>query len=136
MSVSDPLQTSLAEQLTRMRGDGALPGALLDVVSETVEPGAGETLPVIRPRDWGGLRHEEGAGGRGGPYGGALWPSGKGLGDALAGRALDGLRGLELGCGLGLPSLVAARAGAQVTATDGSPDAVVFAAHNLAINEL
>jgi predicted nicotinamide N-methyase len=31
---------------------------------------------------------------------------------------------------------VAARAGASVLATDGSPDAVVFAAHNLALNEL
>jgi predicted nicotinamide N-methyase len=43
---------------------------------------------------------------------------------------------LELGCGLGLPSIVAARAGADVLATDGSEDAVAFAAHSLALNEL
>jgi hypothetical protein len=43
---------------------------------------------------------------------------------------------LELGCGLGLPSIVAARAGARVLATDGSPDAVAFAAHSLALDEL
>ena len=43
---------------------------------------------------------------------------------------------LELGCGLGLPSIVAAREGASVLATDGSSDAVVFAAHSLALNEL
>ena len=43
---------------------------------------------------------------------------------------------LELGCGLALPSVVAARAGARVLATDGATDAVAFAAHVLAINEV
>ena len=42
---------------------------------------------------------------------------------------------LELGCGLALPSVAAARAGATVLATDGSPDAVAFAAHTLALDE-
>ena len=42
---------------------------------------------------------------------------------------------LELGCGLALPSVAAARAGANVLATDGSPDAVAFAAHTLALDE-
>jgi predicted nicotinamide N-methyase len=41
---------------------------------------------------------------------------------------------LELGCGLALPSIVAARRGADVLATDGSSDAVAFAAHALALN--
>jgi predicted nicotinamide N-methyase len=43
---------------------------------------------------------------------------------------------LEIGCGLALPSLAAARAGAHVLATDGSPEAVAFAAHSLALNEV
>jgi predicted nicotinamide N-methyase len=43
---------------------------------------------------------------------------------------------LEIGCGLGLPSLAAARAGASVLATDGSPEAVAFTAHSFALNEL
>ena len=43
---------------------------------------------------------------------------------------------LELGCGLALPSVVAARAGAEVLATDGATDAVAFAAHGLALNEV
>jgi predicted nicotinamide N-methyase len=43
---------------------------------------------------------------------------------------------LELGCGLALPSVVAARAGATVLATDGHTDAVAFAAHVLALNEV
>ena len=42
---------------------------------------------------------------------------------------------LELGCGLALPSVVAART-ATVLATDGHTDAVAFAAHVLAINEV
>jgi predicted nicotinamide N-methyase len=47
-----------------------------------------------------------------------------------------GARVLELGCGLALPSIAAARSGASVLATDGSADAAVFAAHNLALNEV
>jgi predicted nicotinamide N-methyase len=42
---------------------------------------------------------------------------------------------LELGCGLALPSAVAART-AEVLATDGHTDAVAFAAHVLALNEV
>src|SRR5690606_7248878 len=37
---------------------------------------------------------------------------------------------VELGCGLGLPSVAAALAGARVLATDRSADALVFAAVN------
>jgi predicted nicotinamide N-methyase len=37
---------------------------------------------------------------------------------------------LELGCGLGLPSIAAALGGADVLATDWSPDAVEVAAKN------
>jgi predicted nicotinamide N-methyase len=47
-----------------------------------------------------------------------------------------GTRTLELGCGLALPSIAAGRAGARVLATDGESDAVVFAAHSLALNEV
>jgi len=135
---SDPLRASLAERLTRMRGDdGALSDALLDVVVETVAPGGGDAVSVLRPRDWDELRHQEGAVARTTPYWARLWPSGLALADALALRDdLDGARVLELGAGLGLPSVVAARAGARVLATDGVSDAVVFTAHNLAVNDL
>src|SRR5215217_1218910 len=122
-----------------MRGDdGRLSDALLDVVRETVPPGGREPVAILRPRDWDELHHQEGAVARTAPYWARLWPSGLALADALAKRA-DGLAGrrvLELGCGLGLPSVVAARAGADVLATDGVSDAVVFAAHNLAVNDL
>ena len=45
-------------------------------------------------------------------------------------RALRDPRTLELGCGLGLPSIAAALAGGRVLATDWSPDAVEAAAHD------
>jgi predicted nicotinamide N-methyase len=127
----------VAERLLEMRGDGAsLPDALIDVVLEPVAPGGGEPLSILRPRDWDELRHQEGAVARTAPYWARLWPSGLALADELTARDdLGGLRVLELGCGLGLPSIVAARGGAEVMATDGSPDAVVFAAHNMALND-
>src|SRR5918996_695345 len=74
---------------------------------------------------------------RGVPYWATPWPGGAVLAGALADDPPPkGARVLELGCGLGLPSIVAARAGARVLATDGCSDAVAFAAHSLALNEL
>jgi predicted nicotinamide N-methyase len=130
---TDPLRASLAEQLARLRGSGGapVPDAVLDIVSEQVA-GVG----VIRPRDWDELRHVEGGAGRGVPYWALLWPSGRALASELAGRDLAGLRVLELGCGLGAPSVVAAQRGARVLAVDSSSDAVAFSAHNLALNDL
>jgi predicted nicotinamide N-methyase len=54
----------------------------------------------------------------------------------VAAEDLTGRTVLELGCGIGMPSVAAARAGATVLATDASPEAVVYAAHNLALNGL
>ena len=51
-------------------------------------------------------------------------------------RALHGARTLELGCGVGLPSLAAALAGGRVLATDWAPDAVAMTARNAARNGL
>lgn len=133
----NPLRESIAEQLTKMRGpERPPPDALLDVVVDSAEPCGGEPVSVLRPRDWDELRHQEGADGRTAPYWARMWPSGLALADAVAaGPELNEKRVIELGCGLGLPSIVAARRGARVLATDGSPDAVVFTAHNLAIND-
>jgi predicted nicotinamide N-methyase len=47
-----------------------------------------------------------------------------------------GLRVLELGCGLGLPSLAAAAGGADVLATDWADDAVELLRRNAARNEI
>jgi predicted nicotinamide N-methyase len=134
----DVLRTSLREQLAALRGVPAreLPPALLDVRVQRVRLPGGDVF-LVRPADWEQLRHEEGGAGRPVPYWATPWPSGAVLAGALAQAPPPrGARVLELGCGLGLPSIVAARASARVLATDGSSDAVAFAAHSLALNEL
>jgi predicted nicotinamide N-methyase len=69
------------------------------------------------------------------PYWAELWPAATALAAALAER-LDGMRVVELGCGLGVPSLVAAARGAVVTATDWAEEAVELLARNAARNGL
>jgi len=64
------------------------------------------------------------------PYWAELWPSGRILADHIATMDLRGRRVVELGAGLGLPSIVAALRGARVLATDWYEDALAFAAHN------
>lgn len=70
------------------------------------------------------------------PYFAVLWDSAQALAGHLAVRFpdLSGRRVVELGCGLGLPSLVAARCGAQVLATDFHPDCEAFLRRNAAQN--
>ena len=76
------------------------------------------------------------------PYFGTLWPSGRGLARWLARRTgcvpgcLSGQVVVELGCGLALPSLVAARLGARVIATDRHPDVPGLLAANAARAEV
>jgi predicted nicotinamide N-methyase len=64
------------------------------------------------------------------PYWAELWPSAVALAGIVSARALRGRRVVELGCGLALPSIAAALAGADVLATDWSADAVALAARN------
>ena len=135
--MTDPLtalRTSLAEQLAQLRGvkPDELPAALLDISVRRV--GAAY---YVCPADWEQLRHEEGGAGRPVPYWARPWPAGLALAADLADHPpAPHTKVLELGCGLALPSVVAARAGAQVLATDGATDAVAFAAHVLALNEV
>jgi predicted nicotinamide N-methyase len=68
------------------------------------------------------------------PYWAELWPSGLALAEAVAALDVRGLRVLELGAGLGLPSLAAALGGADVLSTDWSEDAVALLADNAARN--
>ncbi|OYU91308.1 MAG: SAM-dependent methyltransferase [Burkholderiales bacterium PBB5] len=71
------------------------------------------------------------------PLFGLLWPSGAHLAAHLALRpVLLGERVLEIGCGLGLASLVGHRRGADVTASDCHPLAELFLAENLRLNGL
>ncbi len=66
------------------------------------------------------------------PYWAELWPSGLVLADRIARRDLAGLRVVELGAGLGIPSLAAAAGGAEVLATDWYEPSLRFIAINAA----
>ena len=67
---------------------------------------------------------------------GQLWPAGQLLARAMQDFDIRGKRILELGCGIGLASLVLQRRGADVVASDMHPLAEVFLAYNAALNEL
>jgi predicted nicotinamide N-methyase len=103
-------------------------------VEETFEV-AGRTLTLLRPPsaeeliDEAAFAVEEFL-----PYWAELWPSGVALAEHVAVRDLRGLRVVELGAGLGLPSLAAALRGADVFATDWAEDAVALLAANAASN--
>jgi len=108
----------------------------VDLVEEVVPLGDRE-LTVLRPRDTEALIDEDAFEEHEFlPYWAELWPSGVALARAIASRALKGARVLEVGCGLGLPSLAAARAGGRVLATDWSPAAIDLLRENAARNDV
>ncbi len=91
-----------------------------------LQPGEAAELPDEGPVEWAPLV----------PYWSVLWRSGVALGRELAGSGLAGMGVVELGCGLGVPSLVAARAGAAVLATDGCAEALELVEQNARENGL
>ena len=107
----------------------------LDVAERIPLPG-GE-IELARPRDAEALlseemfEQEEFL-----PYWAELWASAVALAHDVSLRSLRGKRTIELGCGLGLPSIAAARAGGRVLATDWSPDAVLATAANAQRNDV
>jgi predicted nicotinamide N-methyase len=68
------------------------------------------------------------------PYWAELWPSAISLARYLSRQDLTDLRAVELGCGVGLPTVVALDRGAQVLATDHNESALDFVAHNTRAN--
>nr|WP_053835180.1 methyltransferase domain-containing protein [Xanthomonas translucens] len=67
---------------------------------------------------------------------GNVWPAGRLLAETMALFDIAGKRILEIGCGLGLASLVLRRRGADIVASDRHPLTEVFLAYNAALNEL
>jgi predicted nicotinamide N-methyase len=67
---------------------------------------------------------------------GHVWPSGRLLAEAMATFDFAGKRILEIGCGLGLASLVLRRRGADIVASDHHPLTEPFLAYNAALNDL
>jgi predicted nicotinamide N-methyase len=98
---------------------------------------ADRTLTLLRPPsadeliDEIAFAHEEFL-----PYWAELWPSGVALAAHIGALGLEGLRVVELGAGLGLPSLAAALRGADVLATDWAEDAVALLQANAARNHV
>jgi len=70
------------------------------------------------------------------PLFGVLWPAGVALAEAMCAIPIAGRRILEVGCGLGLSSLVLQRRGADITASDHHPLAEAFMRHNTDLNDL
>jgi predicted nicotinamide N-methyase len=108
----------------------------LDLVEQQVELGPW-TLSLLRPRradaliDEDAFDHEEFL-----PYWAELWKSGLALAEEVVARDVHALRVLELGCGLGVPSLAASLAGAEVLATDWSPTAIALLEENARRNDV
>ena len=112
-------------------------GSLTDeFVTHTIELPTGE-LRVLQPAEaaeipddhqveWAPLA----------PYWSVLWRSGMALARELAGEDLRGKRVVELGCGLGVPSIAAALGGAKVIATDGDIDALAVVRRNAEANDV
>jgi predicted nicotinamide N-methyase len=67
---------------------------------------------------------------------GNIWPSGMILADLMQHYDLADSRVLEMGCGLGLASLVMQRRGADVTASDYHPMAADFMLKNSNLNQM
>src|SRR4051794_31844978 len=103
-----------------------------DLVEEVVALPRAE-LRVLRPRDSEELLDDQAFDSEEFlPYWAELWPSGVALARDVSSRSLRGARTLELGCGLGLPSIAAALSGGRVLATDWAPDAIRMAERNAA----
>jgi predicted nicotinamide N-methyase len=102
----------------------------LNLVKERLDVD-GLSLSILRPRQAEALLSEEAFEREEFlPYWAELWPSGLALARVVRRQDVRDLRVLELGCGLAVPSIVAALGGARVLATDWSPEALEVAAAN------
>jgi predicted nicotinamide N-methyase len=99
-----------------------LPGGELSLL----QPSDAAELPDDRDVEWAPLV----------PYWSVLWRSGIALAHEVGETDLGGRSVVELGCGLGVPSLAAARGGADVLATDGDEEALELLERNARENGL
>ena len=68
------------------------------------------------------------------PYFGVIWDSGRVLAHIMYEYEAGGKRILEIGCGIGLASLVLNQRRMDITATDYNPEAGSFLEENVALN--
>ncbi len=95
-------------------------------VLRMLQPQESAALPDAGPIAWAPLA----------PYWSVLWRSGVTLARELDGMVLRGLRVVELGCGLAVPGIAAARAGADVLATDACAEALGLVVRNADANDV
>jgi len=69
------------------------------------------------------------------PLFGIVWPSGMVLARHMLDYDIEGRRILEIGCGIGLASLVLNQREANITATDYHPEAGGFLSENVRLNQ-
>ncbi|MBA3644577.1 MAG: methyltransferase domain-containing protein [Gemmatimonadaceae bacterium] len=108
------------------------------VVTETIRVGAG-FFKVLRPDSADDLISEEDfVGDERLPYWAAIWPSSIVIANELAAAALNVARGpkrtIELGCGIGVVTTAAMKAGLDVLATDYYEPALEFTRANTCRN--
>jgi predicted nicotinamide N-methyase len=101
-----------------------------ETVTELVNIGSKE-IGILRPRSSDALiREDDYVRDERLPYWADLWPSSRVLAESIISRDLTGMTALELGCGLGIVTIAAMIAGADVLASDYYDDALLFTRAN------
>jgi predicted nicotinamide N-methyase len=125
--ISSLLASRRSELLAALAAIGPLRRDRVDL------PGTAESMMISRPVDYDRLIDDAAADPEQNlPYWAELWPSGVALAAKIARDPgiVWGRRVLELGCGLGVTAVAALRAGADLLATDYSPEALALCALN------
>lgn len=68
------------------------------------------------------------------PISGVIWPAGKVLAHLMLDYHVQGKRILEVGCGIGLASIVLNKRAADITATDHHPETEQLLVYNIGLN--
>lgn len=117
-----------------------MPGYEVKLQQVAVAGGAGLAIRSLRDRqqfsDPLGLAAAAGISPASWPLFGQVWPSAQKLADIMQTRAFGSRRILEIGCGLGLASLVIHRRLGDITASDCHPLVESFLLANLRLNQL
>jgi predicted nicotinamide N-methyase len=107
---------------------------MLDLVDDSVQVGP-YVVRLRRPREAEALIDEARfADGEFMPYWAELWPTGIAVAETVAELDVRNARVVELGCGLALPSIVAALGGAEALAVDWAPEALALVRTNASQN--
>lgn len=120
MSVPEAMQNRVLKRFPLRRRKIPVAGGAIDLVTPV-------SMDCLLEGEW--LHHYDRAGYL--PYWADVWPASVGVARWLMrGPALAGRRVLDLGCGVGLAGVAAARRGARVTFADVDPHALEFARFN------